>query len=190
VAERHHQELVEAAARLVRERDLGAVSLPDVMGAIGLTRGGFYKHFQSKDALMTAAVEQVFTEHSERLDRLAEESGNDPAATRAAFIDFCLSDHHRQDPGAGCPSSLLPGISRLDAECAPRQAFVDGLREFLELLVQRTGDQGGEAARQRECTLVELSTVVGAVLLARAMNGDPLSDEILAAAHRHLSHAE
>jgi TetR/AcrR family transcriptional repressor of nem operon len=188
VAERHHQELVEAAARLVRERDFGDVSLPEVMGAIGLKPGGFYKHFESKDALMAAAVERVFTEHSERLDRLAEENDNDPAATREAFIDFCLSTDHREDPGSGCPSSLLPGISRLDAHDAPRAAFVDGHRDFLELLHQRTrADDDDASARDR--MLVELSTIVGAVLLARATAGDPLSDEILAAVHRHLNGA-
>jgi TetR/AcrR family transcriptional repressor of nem operon len=185
-AERHHQQLVDAAARLVRERDLAAVSLPEVMGAVGLKRGGFYKHFESKDALLAAAVERAFVEHSERLEGFARTQDDDPTATREAFIDFCLSEAHRDDPGTGCPSSLLIGVSRLDAGSPPRTAFVDQFSEFLDLLIKRTRAPGADAAAQREQTLRELSAIVGAVLIARAMSGHPISEEVLAAVSGYL----
>ena len=186
VAERHHQELVEAAARLFRERDLGAVSVPDVMQEIGLTRGGFYKHFESKDALVAAAVGQAFSEHVDRLDRFASEHDHDPSSTRQAFIDFCLSYPHRDDPGNGCPSALASGISRSDLDSAPRVAFIDGLRTLLEDLAERTGTSEAEAAAHWERTLGDFTMLVGALLLARATAGDSLSAEFLSAAHGRL----
>ena len=73
------------ASRLFRERGVGSVSVPDVMSEIGLTRGGFYKHFESKEALVAAAVEAAFTEHLDRLAGMSEQSDQDRARTRAAF---------------------------------------------------------------------------------------------------------
>lgn len=185
-AEQHHQQLVEAAARLFRERDLCAVSVPDVMGEIGLTRGGFYKHFDSKDALVAAAVEQAFAEHVQRLERFAAEQGNDPAATRRAFIDFCLSYGHRDNPGDGCPSALASGISRSDPDSAPRIAFVHGLRTLLQVLAELTDLGEAEPEGNDERVLGEFATLVGALLLSRATAGDPLSGQFLAAARARL----
>ena len=189
-ADQHHQELIQAAARLFRERDLGAVSVPDVMGEVGLTRGGFYKHFDSKDALVAAAVAQAFREHLGRLEHFAAEQGGCPVATRAAFIDFCLSYAHRDDPGHGCPSALASGISRAEADGAPRAAFVDGLRTLLDALAERTGDADPDTStpEHREQVLGDFATVVGALLLARATAGDSLSEELLAAARGRLYH--
>ena len=185
-AERHHQELVEAAARLFRERDLGDVSVPDVMGEIGLTRGGFYKHFDSKDALVAAAVGQAFTEHLARLEGFAGEQGHDPVATRVAFVEFCLSYAHRDDPGHGCPSALASGIARTEVDGAARVAFVDGLRTLMETLAERTGTGDANAEAHREQTLCDFAFIVGALLLARATAGDGLSEEFLSAARDRL----
>lgn len=187
VADQHHQELVEAAARLFRERDMGAVSVPDVMQEIGLTRGGFYKHFESKDALVAAAVEQAFAEHVERVQRFAAEQGGDPDATRQVFIEFCLSFSHRDNPGDGCPSALASGVSRSEADSAPRAAFVDGLRTLLEVLARRTGTSGGDSAEHWDRVLGDFAILVGALLLSRATAGDSLSEEILAAARGRLT---
>lgn len=187
VADQHHQELVEAAARLFRERDMGAVSVPDVMQEIGLTRGGFYRHFESKDALVAAAVEQAFAEHVERVQRFAAEQGGDPDSTRQAFIEFCLSFRHRDNPGNGCPSALASGVSRSEVDSAPRAAFVDGLRTLLEVLAQRTGTPGGDSAEHWDQVLGDFAMLVGALLLSRATAGDSLSEEILAAARGRLT---
>lgn len=187
VAEQHHQELVEAAARLFRERDVGAVSVPDVMSEIGLTRGGFYKHFDSKDALVAAAVEQAFIEHVERVHRFAEEQGDDPASTRQMFVEFCLSYSHRDNPGTGCPSALASGISRSDLDSAPRAAFIDGLRTLLEVLAERTGTEQQDSTEHWDRVLGDFAILVGALLLARATAGDALSEQILAAVRGRLT---
>ncbi|WP_344609894.1 helix-turn-helix domain-containing protein [Sporichthya brevicatena] len=187
VAEQHHRQLIEAAARLFRERDLGAVSVPDVMGEIGLTRGGFYKHFESKDALVAAAVTQAFREHLDRLDAFSEAHDHDPIATRQAFVDFCLSFAHRDNPGDGCPSAFASGISRTEPGSAPRVAYTEGMRTLLAVLAERTATDEADAAVQRERIICDFSILVGALLLARATAGDCLSEEFLAAARDRLA---
>lgn len=180
VADRHHQELIEAASRLFRERDLGEVSVPDVMGEIGLTRGGFYKHFESKDALVTAAVEHTFHEHFERIATFADEADQDLPRALRNFVEFCLSDDHRDNPGAGCPASLASGISRCDEEGDARAAYVVGTEGVIERLLELLPPEG-DKAEQRQQVLLDLSTIAGALLLSRATAGYVLSDEILAA---------
>ena len=185
-AARHHEELVTVASRLFRERGVGSVSVPDVMGEIGLTRGGFYKHFESKEALVAAAVEAAFTEHLDRLAGMSEQSDQDPAQTRAAFADFCLSSTHRDDPANGCPSSLATAMGYVEHEGAPRTAFIAGMHTFLRELADKASEDGIDPEAQQERNLVDLSTIVGALLLSRATAGDSISDAILAAARRSL----
>src|ERR1700744_4891796 len=111
-AARHHQELIEAASRLFRERGADAVSVPDIMAEIGLSRGGFYKHFESKEALVAAAMDAAYDQHVERLGRCADEQSRDPEKTRAAFLDYCLSTENRDGPGTGCPSPFVADVAR------------------------------------------------------------------------------
>jgi TetR/AcrR family transcriptional regulator, transcriptional repressor for nem operon len=182
-AARHHEELIRAASRLFRERGVGAVSVPDVMGEIGLTRGGFYKHFESKEALVAAAVDATFAEHVGRIQTMAEDNAHDPGRTRAAFVDFCLSSDNRDDPAHGCPASLATAMGYTEHEGTPREAFVAGTRAVLDELTDTATDDDPDPGATRRRNLADLSTVVGAILLSRATAGDPISDEILAAAH-------
>jgi TetR/AcrR family transcriptional repressor of nem operon len=183
---RHHEELIGAASRLFRERGLDSVSVPDVMGEVGLTRGGFYKHFESKEALVAAAVDAAFSEHLRRLTTMSEQNSQDRARTRMAFVDFCLSPAHRDDPAHGCPSSLASAMAQSDPDGAPRAAFIEGMRTFLGELTDRVDDDGIDADARRERVLADLATIVGALLLARATAGDPISDALLTAARRRL----
>jgi TetR/AcrR family transcriptional repressor of nem operon len=185
-AQVHHQQLVQAAARLFRERDIGAVSVPDVMAEIGLTRGGFYNHFESKDALVAAAVEEVFRQHGARIEGFAEQHDHDPTATWHAFLDFALSNGHRDDPGTGCPGTLTTGIARCAPDSEIRTAFVHGLREVLAKLTEQTMAAADDADAHRERLLADIALLTGAILLSRATAGDPLSADFLTAADRRL----
>jgi TetR/AcrR family transcriptional repressor of nem operon len=185
-AARHHDELIQAASRLFRERGVGSVSVPDVMGEIGLTRGGFYKHFESKDALVAAAVDAAFIEHIERIEGMSDAHARDSTQTRAAFIDFCLSPAHRDDPAHGCPSALASAMSYAEHDGAPRAAFIEGTRAVLQELADKAVADDFDVADQQQQILADLSTIVGALLLSRATAGDPLSDQILAAARERL----
>jgi len=156
------------------------------MNEIGLTRGGFYKHFKTKDALVAAAVEAAFSEHLQRLASMSDQNSDDPVQTRRAFLDFCLSTAHRDDPANGCPSALASAMAQADPDGTPRAAYIEGERVMLAELAERTGGDSNDAEAQRERVLADLSTLVGAVLLARATAGDPISEDILTAARHRL----
>jgi TetR/AcrR family transcriptional repressor of nem operon len=173
----------DASSRLFRERGLG-VSVSDVMAAAGLTHGGFYGHFESKDALAATACARAFDESLERWHkRLAGKTGR--AASLAALVEGYLSPRNRSTMGSGCPmAGFATDVAREPDDKPIRKSYVDGLGELLGVLagVQDTGD----TAQDRHQALGQLSTMVGAMVLARATRGDPLSNELMAAAKERL----
>ncbi|MEV0903082.1 TetR family transcriptional regulator [Actinoplanes sp. NPDC049802] len=169
-AAENRERIVATAARLFRERGIAGVSVADVMGEAGLTHGGFYKHFASKDALVAEAVARAFADQAAASGATGEPGG------RAAFLDGYLSPTHRDDPGAGCPTAGFGGdVARSGGGDAARYAYAKGVEGF----ARRLGSDG-------EPDLAALSTMVGALILARATAGTALSDRILAAARESL----
>jgi TetR/AcrR family transcriptional repressor of nem operon len=153
--------IIGTAARLFRERGFDAVSINDVMSAAGLTIGGFYRHFESKEALAAAAIEAATVESNAQ-----REEG--PLAPEY------LSALHRDNPGHGCPVAAL--VSEVARQTAPaRAAFTDAVRALVARLEPETGDRSAALRRTVE--------LVGAIALARAVRQDDkrLSDEILRA---------
>jgi TetR/AcrR family transcriptional repressor of nem operon len=176
---RHHEELIAAASQLIRERGVGSVSLPEITGKIGLTRGAFYKHFESREALVATAIEACYREQLDNFARLAAEHPDDPEAQRAAMLDWYLSPEHRDDPGSGCPTALAQAISQSEPGSPLRTAYIDGLYKILAangVDPEHLGTDPDE--RQREI-LTQLITLAGGLMMARATAGDPLSDIIL-----------
>jgi TetR/AcrR family transcriptional repressor of nem operon len=176
--------ITDASARLFRERGLKGVSVADLMAAAGLTHGGFYGHFESKDALAAEAVAKAFEQSGARWKkRMAGKAG--PREAMSALVEGYLSAQARNSPGTSCPTAALAGdVAREPADAPVRAAYragVDGMLRVLSSL-QQTGD----ADVDREQALVELSTMVGALVLARATAGSDLSDELLNAAREHL----
>lgn len=173
----------EASARLFKQHGLG-VSVADVMAAAGLTHGGFYGHFASKDELAAVACAHAFHESRERWrKRLAGKSGRDESL--AALVDGYLSTRNRANAGTGCPTAGLAVDVAREAPGKPvRKAYVDGLNELVDVLatVQHTGDP----ERDRQAALAQYATMVGALILARATLGDAISNDIMAAAKQHL----
>lgn len=185
-AARHHEEVIEAAARLFRERGIESVSVPEVMAEAGLTRGGFYKHFESKDALVTTAVEASFADQLARAHGLAALHPDDPAAAHRAMVDFYLSPEHRDDPGSGCPNAALASeVAHTEPGSGPRAAFAEGMRSMLRAYGAES-TPGPEPGPREADLLVEIATLAGALLLARATAGDELSDRILTAVRRSI----
>jgi TetR/AcrR family transcriptional repressor of nem operon len=180
-AARHHEEVIGAAARLFRERGIGSVSVPEVMAEAGLTRGGFYKHFESKDALVTTALEAAFGEQLARTRSFTALHPDDPAAAHRAMLDYYLSPEHRDDPGSGCPNAALASeVAHTEPGSAPRTAFATGMRAMLRAYgVEST--PGAEPNPREAALLVEIATLAGALMLARATEGDELSERILTA---------
>lgn len=187
-AAENRRRIVAAAARLFRERGIGEVSVTDVMAEAGLTHGGFYKHFASKEALVAEAVALAFAKQAERgtlggrgtLDSDAEQVVRGAeAGLSAPLIDDYLSVEHRDDPGGGCPTAGFGGDVAKDlGGNAARVAYADGVEGFARAI-----SGGGEP------DLAALSTMVGALILARATAGTDLSERILAAARDTLNPA-
>jgi TetR/AcrR family transcriptional regulator, transcriptional repressor for nem operon len=94
---------------------------------------------------VAAAVGAAFGEHLQRIDGMSEEHAGDPTQTRTAFVDFCLSPAHREDPGHGCPSSLVTAMAHSSPGGAPRAAFVEGMRTLLRELAEKAGGKDADA---------------------------------------------
>ena len=179
-SEGNRRAITEASSRLFRERGIGGVSVAELMAAAGLTHGGFYGHFESKDALATEACSQAFEQVVERWKkRIAAQP--DREGKLKAVVDGYLSKQNRNRPGAACPTAALASdVARQPADAPVRAAFATGVRELLDILV--SVQASGDAAADRQQAMRLLSTMVGAMLLSRATMGDALSDEWLAAA--------
>jgi TetR/AcrR family transcriptional repressor of nem operon len=174
----------EASARLFREQGLKGVSVSDLMAAVGLTHGGFYGHFESKDALAAVACTRAFAQSSERWkNRIAGKA--DRAAALSALVEGYLSPQSRNGVGTGCPiAALASDVAREPSGKPVREAYLAGVKNQLEVLLSIQGS--GNAEVDRSQALAQLSTLVGALVLARATRGDSISDEFLAAARQQL----
>ena len=166
-AAQHRDLTVQAAARLFREQGMDHVSVQDIMAAVGLTHGGFYRQFASKEALLPEAARHAYDSSATQLTKL-DASSADHAAAQRRFIQNYLSVAHRDDPGQGCPTAgLLPDIART------------GSAEIRELLSGGVADFGGWLDQPGRDGLVTVCTLIGALLVARAAMGTPLSDQVL-----------
>jgi TetR/AcrR family transcriptional repressor of nem operon len=180
-AQQHREQLIAAASQLFRERGVDNVSVPELMATTGMTHGGFYRHFSSKEELASIACAHAFEEQVAGLHEFARTAA-DP---ERAFIDFYLSDPHRTDVANGCPLASLSGdIARTAADSPARASFINGVRAFADG-VQALDDDGTPEHRAR--SLAQLSMVMGALALSRATEGDPISDEFIAAARAALA---
>jgi TetR/AcrR family transcriptional repressor of nem operon len=169
----------EASSRLFREQGIKGVSVADLMAAAGLTHGGFYGHFESKDALAAVACTKAFDQSAGRWEkRLAGKAS--PAEALTGLFEAYLSQRSCNNPGAGCPIvGLGVDVAREPADKPVHAAYLDGLKRLIELL--EASQTTGDAEADRQHTLVQMSTLVGAMVLARATRGDDLSGEILEA---------
>lgn len=184
-AARHREEIIHSAATLFRERGLDGVSVPELMEAVGLTHGGFYKQFASKDELMSLALDESFRQSRELGKKLWRDHDDDAAATLQAYIDFYLSPQHRADAGHGCPNAALctdiGRAARKDPIHADYARLLDrAMDNFAQLMPERDADE------RRRKALATQALLVGAMVMARASQGHPISDEILAAAKASL----
>jgi TetR/AcrR family transcriptional repressor of nem operon len=165
--------LVRAASELIRERGAAGVTLDAVAARAGLTHGGFYKQFASRDALIAEAIDAAATERLEAATEIAAGDGG-----RAALLDWYLSADHRDVLTHGCVVAGLAGEASLE----PHGALSDGFRRALDdLIAVRTSSTG-----DRDAALADIAMMVGALELARATAGSPLSDELLSAARGRL----
>jgi TetR/AcrR family transcriptional regulator, transcriptional repressor for nem operon len=170
---RTHKRIVAIASKRLREKGLQGLGIAELMKEAGLTVGGFYKHFDSRDELITEAVSSAFGDWQRRVDAAA--SGG-PPVSYARLIDDYLSDVHRKNPGVGCAfSALAPEIARSDKRT--RALTSEQVRNDLDLIVGLLPGKDKHAARSR--AILTFSALVGAMSLARAVSDESLSRDIL-----------
>ncbi len=191
--------ILAAAAQTFRAEGIGGVGIPAVMARAGLTHGGFYAHFATKDALVADACATGFADAAERL--LTGAAQAEPADALRAVIRGYLSRHHRDNPATGC---MIPTLAAEIARDTPatRAAFTQSLTTYAQQLSEylpvaprpaptanpAAGDANDDAQRM-DGALVLLSGMAGALQLARAVDDPDLSHRILKAARAFYLHA-
>jgi TetR/AcrR family transcriptional repressor of nem operon len=166
----NHQQIVEVAARKMREAGTEGPGVAEIMKAAGLTHGGFYKHFDSRDELVAEAVEAAIAQGREGFEA-ATADAEDPLA---AFVDWYLSTTHRDDPGSGCAVVAL-GSDVARADDRVRAAYRGQVETYIAHMEELLG--GGVEARRE--AIAAVTSMVGAVLISRAVGDEELSAEIL-----------
>ncbi len=165
--------IVGVAARRFREDGIAAVGVAGLMADAGLTHGGFYSHFTSKEDLVREAVNEALGETLEYLEAAVRGGGGLPAIIRAY-----LRPTHRDGPGQGCAVACL--VAELGRHPATtRDALSDGLKRFTGLLAEHMPPADGKAREDRAFAI--FAAMVGTLQLARAVSDRALSDRILAA---------
>ncbi len=183
--EANHHAIEAAASRLFRERGLGGVSVAELMAEAGLTHGGFYAHYPSKDALAAAACASAFAHAAEKWRRRVD-AAVDATAARHAIAEGYLRTTYRDPAVAACPTATLVTDVAREPESHPiHAAYLAGVRQQVDTLAAL--GRSGDPARDRADACVQLATMMGALLLARATRGDAISDEFLDAAREHLT---
>ena len=172
--------IVECATSAIRQNGIEGTSLNELMAAAGLTHGGFYRHFDSKDQLVAEACERGFEAMVESVREacvLAPASSCEGGSgSLAAIADAFLSTDHRDDRMAGCPFTSI-GSELARADPATRRAATEGFQRTIELLARQFQATSPEAARSQ--AVPALSAMVGGITLSRIVDDATLSDTIL-----------
>lgn len=173
-----HEQIVATAARCFREQGVDGISIANLMKEAGLTHGGFYKHFQSRDDLVAEALSHALEGSNQRYNAMGPLS-------LGAFVDSYLSTQHRDNTGDGCAmAALVNDASRLREDS--RELYSEQYGRFLA----RIGSMlEGSPEQINGNAMVVLSTLVGALNIARALNDKAQSDRLLEAVRNYLTEA-
>ncbi|EGL62337.1 TetR family transcriptional regulator [Agrobacterium sp. ATCC 31749] len=174
-AEENRERVITVASRLFREHGFDGIGLKDLMKGAGLTQGGFYKQFASKDDLAALASRRALESATRRWSDAAADT-SDPLE---AIMAFYLSKDHRGEKAEGCPLVALGSdATRQSAEV--RRPFEDGIRDHFEVLDELVGH--ADSSDPSEKAMAILSMMVGAVTLSRIIEDERLSESVLDAA--------
>ncbi|MGF6305870.1 TetR/AcrR family transcriptional repressor of nem operon [Bradyrhizobium sp. i1.8.4] len=174
-AAENRDRILKAASRLLRERGISGAGVDALTEAAGMTHGSLYSQFGSKERLVEEAVADAIAAKGRELDEVPS-LGN--------YVSEYLSEGHRDDPGSGCPFAAL-GCEMHRQSQDVRERFTAGVRGMIGWL----GDRIGSGVRQRqrgEHAIATLASLVGALVLARAVSDPKLSDDILRATKKRL----
>jgi TetR/AcrR family transcriptional regulator, transcriptional repressor for nem operon len=176
-----HERIVEAAARAIRRSGYGGTGVADIMKAAGLTHGGFYAHFDSREAMLAEAADRAGAHSVATLERFVAQAP--PKDAFRALVTAYLSKGHVESAEVGCPVAALGSeMPRQAAEV--RHAATRRIKEMIDLVGRHAPGWGEPGAHER--ALVAVATMVGALVLARAVDDPKLSASVLEAARGKL----
>jgi TetR/AcrR family transcriptional regulator, transcriptional repressor for nem operon len=169
-----HAKIVRNASSQLREKGTRGIGVADLMKEAGLTHGGFYAHFGSREDLVIEAIAHAMDQTNERWSKLVHDK---PAAERLTIlIDNYLTVQHRDGAGRGCTiPSLAADIARESPKT--RRVFISKLEEMIALFASQVSEQTAAAARQKAISTI--ATLMGTLVLARVAGGSAFSQEIL-----------
>jgi TetR/AcrR family transcriptional repressor of nem operon len=171
-----HARIVKRASVRIREKGAHGIGVADLMKDAGLTHGGFYAHFASREALVIEAFGYAMEQSTQRWRKLAEQTPPDERV--ATIVESYLSPAHRDNPGHGCS---VPTLGAEIARESPRtrKAFAAKLEQMIDMLAEQIADVPRKAARKRAMAVI--ATMMGTLVLARIAGNGDFSDEILGA---------
>jgi TetR/AcrR family transcriptional regulator, transcriptional repressor for nem operon len=180
--EASHERIVDAAARAIRRSGYGGTAVADIMKDAGLTHGGFYAHFASREAMLAEAADRAGAESVAALTRVVAAAS--PREALQALLRAYLSKAHVEGAETGCPLAALGSEMPRQAP-EVRRAATRRIKEMIDLVGRQSPDWGQPGAHEH--ALVTVATMVGALLLARAVDDPRLSDALRDAALKHLA---
>jgi TetR/AcrR family transcriptional regulator, transcriptional repressor for nem operon len=180
-----HARIVEAAARAIRRSGYDGTSVAAIMKEAGLTHGGFYAHFESREAMLAEAADRAGAEAVAVSAGIAATAPPDQALQR--MLQAYLSKEHVKNRELGCPVAAL-GSETPRQSPQVRRAATRRIKEMIDVVARQSPDWGQPGAHEH--ALVTVATMVGALLLARAVDDPKLSDTLCNAALKHLVHSE
>jgi TetR/AcrR family transcriptional repressor of nem operon len=171
-----HERIVKKASVRLREKGAHGIGVADLMKDAGLTHGGFYAHFASREALVIEAFVDAMNRSTERWRRLAEQTPKDERF--ATIVASYLTPLHRDDPGHGCAvPTLAADIARESPKT--RKAFAAKVEQMIDFLAEQIPELPPEAARKQ--AMAAIATMMGTLVLARIAGQGEFSDAMLAA---------
>ncbi|MEO8032704.1 MAG: TetR/AcrR family transcriptional regulator [Gemmatimonadota bacterium] len=177
-----HDRIVETAARAIRRSGYGGASVAEIMKEAGLTHGGFYAHFESREAMLAEAADKAGADGLALLVQAA--AAAPPGQALEAILHAYLSKMHVEGAEWGCAVAAL-GSEMPRQASKVRQAATRRIKEMIDLVARQSPDWGQPGAHQR--ALVTVATALGALVLARAVDDPKLSVAVREAALNHLT---
>lgn len=176
-----HERIVETAARAIRRSGYAGTSVADIMKEAGLTHGGFYAHFASREAMLAEAADRAGAEAVAASARIA--AAAPPEQALQGLLRAYLSKEHLESAEMGCPVAALGSEMPRQAP-EVRRAATRRIKEMIDVVARQSPDWGQPGAHEQ--ALVTTATMVGALIMARAVDDQRLSDALLKAALKHL----
>jgi AcrR family transcriptional regulator len=177
-----HDRIVETAARAIRRAGYDGAGVAEIMREAGLTHGGFYAHFESREGMLAEAADRAGADGMARLARVA--AAAPPPKALEAMLRAYLSAEHVEGAETGCAIAALGSEMPRQAPRV-RRAATRRIKEMIDLVARHSPDWGQPGAHQR--ALVTVATALGALVLARAVDDPKLSDALRDAALNHLT---